>query len=309
MSKYIYQDLLDRQTKVTRITGYTIVGFFSIIYLVLGFRFGFDNRLLSIMGIFILVNLVNIIASSFHNKIYITYQLLIILTFLFMLGLAYFTGGLKSPVIFILSVLPVAAYSTSRKQGVLWSFVSGLTIFLFLGVHYYDAIPVSIISDDYLLTFSVVSLLFLVSLAIIMSYMINKSSFAAHRKSDREAKELRVKTLRLENLTTLLNYSNDLMCIIDQESLVIDDLNPVFKLHLGYELSEVRGSAFSKFIKQNESTKSLLKNLKSMKDDQVYEFPCIMLGKNGNEIVFNWVAIAKNGKVHASANMNPKDKI
>jgi len=301
MSKRVYKDLLERQTKVTLITGYTIVAGFSLIYTFLGVQFGFNSPLLPLMGGFILATLVNLIVSRFHKKIYITYQLLIILTCLFLLTVAFFTGGLKSPVIFILAVIPIAAYSTSKKQGGLWSFLCMSTIFLFLGAHYFKSIPASVIPENHLLEFSFASLFFLVSLAIIMSALINKSSFAAHRKSDRESKELKKKTLRLENLTTLLNYSNDLRCILDQESLVFDDLNPVFKLHLGYELSEVRNNSLTKFIKQDETTDSILKKLKLLKDDQEYEFPCTMLGKDSTEILFNWLVIAKNGKIHANA--------
>lgn len=122
-----------------------------------------------------------------------------------------------------------------------------------------------------------------------------------HRKADREAKELSGKTLRLQNLTTLMNYTNDLMCIIDQGTLKIDHLNSVFKLYLGYELSEVRGWRFVQLLKKNPSTDKLMDNLKSLKDDQVSEFSCTVLMKNGKGIIFDWIAIAKNGKIHASA--------
>jgi len=298
MSRNIYKDLLDRQTKVTKITGYTVVGVFSLTYLILKFQYEFNHPLLSIIGVFVLLNLLNLLVSALHRKIYITYQLLIILTYLFMLSISFLTGGLTSPVIFILAVIPVAAYSTSKKQGILWSFICVLTSLIFLWAHGYDIIPVSIVSDSHLLTFSFVSLFFYVSLVIIMSFLINKSSFAAHRKSDRESKELQEKTARLENLTTLLNYSNDLMCIIDQKSLVIDDLNPVYKLHLGYELSEVRKSDFLKYIKEDESTKSIEDRLKSLKDDVVFEFSCIMLGKDGVGKQFNWMAIKLTLKMY-----------
>ncbi len=301
MSRDIYQDLLARQTKVTIILGYIIVGVFSIAYLVLKFQYEFKHPLLTIMSVFILLNLLNLIVSRYHGKIYLTYQLLIIWSYLFLLSISFFTGGLISPVIFILAILPVAAFSTSKKQGTSWSFLCVLTICIFLAAHNYNLIPKSIISESHQITFSFISILFYVLLSVIMSFLINKSSFAAHRKSDRESKALKEKTMRLENLTTLLNYSNDLMCIIDQDSLAIDDLNPVYKVHLGYELSEVRKSDFFKYIKEDGATNSILENLKSLKDDTIYEFSCIMLGKGGEERQFNWVAIAKNRKVHASA--------
>ena len=58
------------------------------------------------------------------------------------------------------------------------------------------------------------------------------------------------------------------------------------------------------FIKKDSLTESLENDLKELKEDQVHEFSCTLLSKSGEETVFHWVAIAKNGKVHASARMN-----
>ena len=301
-AKYVYQDLLERQIRVTTSVGYSIVAFFSIIYLVSKFVFNIDHPLIGITAGFLVASALNLLLYKFHKKIYLTYLCIIIMTFLVILILAWYSGGLRSPAIFLLATIPVAAFSSSRKQGVSWSvtvFVAAIATMLGN-----DYLPQSIISEDNMLRFSFLIILFMFAIIILMSYIVNESAFSTHRKLDRDRTQLEEKSVRLENLTTLLNFSNDLMCIIEQDTLKIHDLNPIFKLHLGYELSEVRDKFMLDFIKPDSTTEDLEKDMKSLQDDQVYEFSCTMLSKSGAETVFNWVAIAKNGRVHASARMN-----
>ncbi|MBL4752081.1 MAG: hypothetical protein JKY52_00570 [Flavobacteriales bacterium] len=66
----------------------------------------------------------------------------------------------------------------------------------------------------------------------------------------------------------------------------------------------MRGKDLLTFIKDDELRGEMESSLKELKEDQVYEFSCTMLSKTGAETVFNWVAIAKNGRIHASARMN-----
>jgi hypothetical protein len=225
-----------------------------------------------------------------------------IMTFLVILVLSWYTGGLRSPAIFILAAIPVAAFSTSKKQGAAWSAIVFIAAILTLLSE--DSLPDSIIPPSGELRFTSIIILFTFGVIVLLSYLVNESSFSTHRKLDRDRKQLEEKSVRLENLTTLLNYSNDLMCIIDQNTLHIHDLNPVFKLHLGYELSEVRDVSLLKFVKPDSQASSLEGELKAMDDDQVLEFTCTMLSKSNAETVFHWVAIAKNEKIHASARMN-----
>ncbi len=163
-------------------------------------------------------------------------------------------------------------------------------------------IPVEKIkSDENLDMFSFASVLFVLALTVVISFLVNRSTFAVHRAFDRDSKELTEKRKRLENLTTLLNYSSDLMCIIDLKTLIIEDLNPIFKVVLGYELSEVRGKEVLRFIKNDKSTETLALDLKSMREDQITEFNAKMICKDGAEKAFSWIGIAKNGKLHTSA--------
>ncbi|PCH92822.1 MAG: hypothetical protein COB84_10175 [Rhodobacteraceae bacterium] len=301
-AKYVYQDLLDRQIRVTNIVGYAIVAVFGVIFLVSKFIFSIEHPLINITAGFLVASLANLLLYRLHKKIFLTYQFIIIMTFMVILIMSWYSGGLRSPAIFMLTTVPVAAFSTSQKQGVAWSVTVFIAIIVTLLCD--SMLPESIIAEQHQLRFSFILLLLVIGIIIMLSYLVNESAFSTHRKLDRDRKQLEDKSIRLENLTTLLNYSNDLMCIIEQDNLMINDLNPVFKLHLGYELSEVRGKHMVDFIKSEEATPDLEKDLKSLQDDQVYEFSCTMLSKSGAETIFHWVAIAKNGIIHASARMN-----
>lgn len=301
-AKYVYQDLLERQTRVTNIVGSAVVAFFGVIYLVSKFVFDLVHPLVNINLVFLIASVINLLLYRYHKKIYLTYRFLIMKTFAIVLILSWYSGGLMSPAIFILSIIPIAAFSTSKKQGAFWSVLVFMSIIFMIFSE--SSLPESIISQDIVLWFTAIIILFTFSMIVLISYLVNESAFSTHRKLDRDRKQLEDKSARLENLTTLLNYSNDLMCILDQAELTIDDTNPVFKLHLGYEISEIRASKLMNFIKPDENTDQLEKDLKSLKEDHVHEFSCTLLSKSKEEFVFDWVAIAKNGKVHASARMN-----
>lgn len=301
MTKPVFKELLDRQTAVTQIAGYLVAGFFGIVLIIIYFIFDVKGPLIIISAIYIIGILANMALFYLHKKIYLTYQILIVLSYLEIIALICFTGGVVSPAVFILTIFPVAAFSTSQKQGTLWSIVALLTILIL-----FKAVPLGIpvgrgLSGDNLALFSLVSVFFVLAITVVISYLVNRSTFAIHRAFDRDSKVLAEKSKRLENLTTLLNYSTDLMCIFDLETLIIEDLNPIFKVVLGYELSEVRGKEISRFIKKDKSTISLDSDLRSLKEDQVIEFSSKMICKDGAEKSFSWIGIAKNGKLHASA--------
>ncbi|MBN4051191.1 PAS domain S-box protein [bacterium AH-315-M05] len=301
MTKPVFKELLDRQTSVTKIVGYLVAGFFGIVLAIIYFVFDVKGPLIIISAIFIIGLLANMALFYLHKKIYLTYQILIVLSYLEIVVLICFTGGIDGPAIFVLTIFPVAAFSTSQKQGTLWSIVALLTILILFNA---DALGIPVgsrLSGDNLSLFSLASVLFVLASVVVISFMVNRSTFAVHRAFDRDSKVLAEKSKRLENLTTLLNYSTDLMCIIDLETLIVEDLNPIFKVVLGYELSEVRGREISRFIKKDKSTISLDSDLKSLNEDQVIEFNSKIICKDGSEKSFSWIGIAKNGKLHASA--------
>lgn len=299
MPKYVFKDLLERQIKVTIMAGWLILGFFIGINILTIIILNENHPMVTTTFFLVGIGILNHLFFRWHNNAFYTYQILISITVVIIMVYAWYTGGIKSPLVFILPLCPVAAFSTSKNQGYIWSF---LIISAFILLYITNPIlPESIIPKKWEVLFFLMAILFIASLSIMMSYLINRSTFAVHRSFERDSHELKLKTTRLENLATLLNYSNDLMCIIDINTLRIEDLNPVFKLHLGYELSEVRERELPEFIKKSDNTPKLFEDMSCLEENELIEFSCEMVCKNKETKPFNWIGIAKGGKIHANA--------
>ena len=93
------------------------------------------------------------------------------------------------------------------------------------------------------------------------------------------------------------------MCILDVATLEIEDQNPVFKLHLGYDLSEVRGKTLPEFIEKSDKTVNVFTDMACMEENEVVEFSCRMVCKNKSTKPFKWIGVARGGKIHASARL------
>lgn len=301
MAKFVFKDLLDRQIKVTQKAGLLILGFFAIVTLLTTAVLKENHPIIFITATLLAVGIINHTLYRWHKNAFYTYQTLIIITVLIIMVYSWYTGGVQSPFVFILTLCPVAAFSTSKKQGFIWSSIT-ISSFLFLYL-VKEILPASIVNEQWEAPFFLSSLLFISSLSILMSYLINRSTFAVHRSFERDSEELKLKSNRLDNLTTLMNYSNDLMCIIDIGTLTIEDLNPVFKLHLGYDLSEVRGRLLPKFIEKSEQTSAVFSDMTCMEENEVIEFSCLMVCKNKDTKPFGWIGVARGGKIHASARL------
>jgi len=284
---------------VTQRAGILILGFFFLITLFTRIALEGNHPIISITTTLLIIGLINHVLFWWHKNAFYTYQILIIIATLIILVYSWYTGGIQSPFLFILTLCPVAAFSTSKKQGVLWSFI--ITACFFAMFLLTDVLPISIVNEEWIVPFFLACILFISFLSILMSYLINRSTFAVHRSFERDSEELKIKTHRLDSLTTLLNYSNDLMCIIDVDTLIIEDQNPVFKIHLGYDLSEVRGKPIAEFIEKTEETSRVFSDMTCMEENEVIDFSCKMICKNNDIKAFKWIGVARGGKIHASA--------
>ena len=282
--------------------GLLILGFFILLNLATIAMLNGIHPIITITSILIALGLTNHFLFRWHKNAFFTYQVLIIITVAIIMVYSWYTGGVKSPVLFTLTLCPAAAFSTSKKQGFIWSFITLLAFVLLFILQ--PILPISsIVPLEWEVVFFLAVIVFIASLSILMSYLINRSTFAVHRSFERDSEELRIKTTRLDNLTTLLNYSNDLMCILDVATLEIEDQNPVFKLHLGYDLSEVRGKTLPEFIEKSDKTVNVFTDMACMEENEVVEFSCRMVCKNKDTKPFNWIGVARGGKIHASARL------
>ncbi|MFH1320326.1 MAG: hypothetical protein ABII90_06720 [Bacteroidota bacterium] len=301
MAKPVFNELLERQIKVTKICGYTIALFFGVALSISYFFFDAKHLLFTISCIYAIAVLANALLYDLHKRIYINYLVLISLSFLEIVTIICYTGFIVSPALFMLIMFPVSAFSTSRKQGIFWSAIVFLTILILYVVSPSEISEITIILNEHQSFFSFAVVLFVLALIFIISYFVNLSTTAVHRAFVRDSEELSKKDTRLENLATLLNYSTDLICLVNLQTITVDDMNPTFKIKLGFELSEVRDKKITDFIKMDGRTSSLESDIKSMVDEQIIEFECQMLCKDGTEKSYSWMGIANNGKLHAMA--------
>ncbi len=296
MTKAVFQDLVDQQIAVMKTVSYIVIACMSLIMAILYWGFGIQNILPLIILPFIIGLFLNILLLPLHKKAYFTYIILIGFSFLEVISIILVTGGIFSPLVFILVTLPGFAFYTSRKQGKIWFVICLLAILFVYNVNYFGIPPINIFSEKHHGIF----LLFIVIFATILNsaylLLVKQDVSKAHRSFSAANKALEEKSKRMENLIMLVNYSTELMCVIDIKTLTFDEVNPMFKLLLGYELSALRG----------ESIKSLLKDevlplITTVTDDQVISFDGTVLCRNGDEKFCNWSAIAKNGKLFAYA--------
>lgn len=260
------------------------------------FGFGLTETFHIIILPYIFGVIINIVLLPLHKKPYITYYALIIMTFADVITTTILTGGLSSPFMFVLIGLPAFAFYTSRKQGKLWFVICVIAVLVVFQADYFG-IPISNVIPakfhNLLLTFNI---LFVLILNSTFSLLSKREAMKVHKSHNSLAIDLKGKSKRLENMVMLVNYSTELMCVIDSKNLTFDEVNPVFKLDLGYELSELRDQHVRILLKDE-----FIPMLSSATEEEVVAFESPVLCLNGDIRIYSWIVVAKNSKLYASA--------
>jgi|GEM_PF-1737983 hypothetical protein len=293
MSKPLYQDLVNQQIAVLRATSFIAIGFIFLILVVIYTVFGITQVMPEIMLAFIVGTLINILLLPVHKKPFITYIVLIGLSFAELIGIILVTGGLSSPMILVLVTIPGFAFYTSRKQGKIWFVICILAILIIYNAERFNIPITNIVSDKFLPRFVFLIILFATVLNSVYLLLVKTDVSKAHKSFSNASKDLEEKSKRMENLIMLVNNSTELMCVIDLPTMTFDELNPLFKILLGYELSELKGQP-AKNIMKDESI--LL--LSALRENGVIMFDSKMLCKSGEEKSISWSATARNGKLY-----------
>jgi len=296
MTKPVFQDLVDQQIAVLRTTSILVICFMPSFLLALYYGFGITEKLPAIILSYVAIVLVNILLLFLHKNAVITYLVLITSTYAEIVGLTLVTGGILSPMVFILVILPVFAFYTSRKQGRFWFVVCFLSAVLLYNTNYFHIPVTNVVPDKYHALLLFIIVLFVTVLTSLYLNLVKQDVSRAHKSINTANKSLEEKSKRMENLILLVNYCTELMCVIDIKTLTFDEVNPVFKLLLGYELSLLRGEPVSKILKDE-----VLPLLSAATEDEVISFSSGVLCRNGEEKFFSWSAVAKNGKLYAYA--------
>jgi hypothetical protein len=296
MSKSVFQDLLTQQINVLKAISYMVVAFMAAYLGLLYFVFNLSDSFLYIILPYIFGVIVNILLLPLHKKPYITYYALIIMTFSEVMTFIILTGGMASPFMFVLIGLPAFAFYTSRKQGKIWFVICSMAVLIVFKADYFG-IPISnIIPEQYWNLVLLFNILYVLTLNSIYTLLTKREALKVHKSHNSMAVDLKGKSKRLENMVMLVNYSTELMCVIDMDDLTFDEVNPMFKLALGYELSELRDKHVGILLKDES-----LPLLSSAEEDQLLEFVSSVLCLNGEIRLYSWLVVAKSGKLYASA--------
>ncbi len=294
MAKPVFEDLVKQQIAVLRSTSLTIVIFMPSLLLLLSSAFGIKEKLPAIIWPYVIGTLINILSLNLHKKAYITYVVLISLTLIEIIAFILVTGGIYSPVILILATLPGFAFYTSRKQGRIWFCICLLAILFIYNVNYFN-IPVSqVVAEKYRAPFLFIILLLVLFLISTYMQLVKQDISKTHKSFNTASKDLEEKNIRMNYLLMLVNYSMELMCVIDMKTMTFDEVNPGFKVSLGYELSQLRGEPIKTLMKDDPSY-TLLSNIK---EGDKLTFEGAMTCRNGEQKKISWQTVAKNGKFY-----------
>jgi|ERR1019366_7617673 hypothetical protein len=296
MQKPIFQDLLTQQINTLKIVSYSVVAFMSAYLVLLYYIFGLTDAFHLIILPYLFGVIINIILLPYHNKPYITYYGLIIMTFADALAIILLTGGLSSPTMFFLISLPAFAFYTSRTQGKLWFVICIIAILFLFQADYFGITITNIIPAQFHNILLFFNILFVVSQNFIYSMFAKRETLKVHKSHTNLVLDLKGKSKRLENMVMLVNYSTELMCVIDMKNMTFDEVNPAFKLALGYELSELRDQHIRTLLKDES-----IPFLSTAQEDQLVEFVSSVLCLNGETKLYSWLAVAKKEKLYASA--------
>ncbi|HTB07661.1 MAG TPA: PAS domain-containing protein [Bacteroidia bacterium] len=292
-SKPVYQKLVDQQIAVLRVVSYIIVVFMSLLLLMVYSVFGIKQNLPAIMSLYIIGVFFNIVLLFVHKKAYLTYIILISITFVELSALILATGGILSPIVLVLITLPWFAFYTSRKQGRIWFVICFLAIIVIYRASYFGLPVTNFVAENYRTIFLLIIVLFVLVLTSVYMLLVKQDISNSHKAISFKKKELEEQTERMDNLIMLFNYTDELMCVVNIETMVFVEVNPMFKLLLGYELSELRGESVKKVLKD-----SSLPTLSALKDGEKTSFDSPVLCKNGEQKIVNWLATVRGGKLY-----------
>lgn len=108
----------------------------------------------------------------------------------------------------------------------------------------------------------------------------------------RQRRELIEKNLALEKYALLINNSADLICIINAETLLIEEVNNAVYALLGYNVAEIKGSSLPDLLAAEDSAKV---RALSKEQHDTFSFEACIYTKNKEPRCFSWNIVYKHG--------------
>jgi PAS domain S-box-containing protein len=114
---------------------------------------------------------------------------------------------------------------------------------------------------------------------------ITEAKVAVLLQLQRQRKELIEKNLALEKYALLINNSADLICIINAETLQIEEVNNAVHSLLGYTAGEIKGSSLISFIAEEDAP--VVQQL-TKEPRKTFSFEACMYCSDGTTKCFSW---------------------
>ncbi|AYN68672.1 sensor histidine kinase [Euzebyella marina] len=150
------------------------------------------------------LNLLNVLLFKYHRNLTVMAIFTSILSWVSTVVISLFSGGIESPFIFVLAIIVLAGYVSTRLFGKVYMYVilSSILIIFFLGhfypEHFRTEIPIA--SKE---IFSLISLLFAVYL---LGYIFGKNLLETHRSLFLSKEEIEIKIKEKENLLSEVHH-------------------------------------------------------------------------------------------------------
>ncbi len=151
-----------------------------------------------------ILNLFNTWFYSLHGHLAVTYNISSVMALVAATGVALYSGGIKSPFIFVLAIVAFAGYTSTRLYGKVYLYLAFLLVILIYVQHLTNLnFTVNLVPPESQNLFSLLSVLFLVYL---LGGVFGKSLFKARYKLYQSKNELEQRIVEKETLLKEIHH-------------------------------------------------------------------------------------------------------
>ncbi|WP_289041278.1 histidine kinase dimerization/phosphoacceptor domain -containing protein [uncultured Zobellia sp.] len=237
---------------VSKVNYYSSV--FSLIFAVLCFFFLDIKEVIPYIFLsFGILNLINTLAYKYHKRLTLTYNIVSMMTLAGASVITLYTGGINSPFIFVLALIVIAGYVTTKAYGTLYLYLNLLIITLIYVQSIADfSFVKNVVPDSSKNLFALLSVLFSVYL---LGGVFGKNLLHAHHnlyktKNELEEKIREKETLikevhhrvknNLQTVSSLLSLQSRSIIDKDVKSLLKSSQNRVITMAIVHEMLYMR---------------------------------------------------------------------
>ncbi|WP_289063139.1 histidine kinase dimerization/phosphoacceptor domain -containing protein [uncultured Zobellia sp.] len=227
---------------------------FSLIFAVLCFFFLDIKEVIPYIFLsFGILNLINTLAYKYHKRLTLTYNIVSMMTLAGASVITLYTGGINSPFIFVLALIVIAGYVTTKAYGTLYLYLNLLIITLIYIQSIADfSFVKNVVPDSSKNLFALLSVLFSVYL---LGGVFGKNLLHAHHnlyktKNELEEKIREKETLikevhhrvknNLQTVSSLLSLQSRSIIDKDVKSLLKSSQNRVITMAIVHEMLYMR---------------------------------------------------------------------